>query len=192
MRFLNSNLRDLREQGCYNITVLHCVIRIRGSPLRTMICSQRFWICEWSLMDLKHTRYNIILSGYFSIGASAWLPSIKQGDFTYWSPTASKGRLRSEISLSSAIGACGQGNAWQARPNETLRLGSGWVGCIYIYNYRIIHYGYYVSHILQIDIFGFAVLVTVCTFWIILPWWLFTFVQLSIISKKLLVGMLFK
>ena len=120
-------------------------------------------------MDLKHTRYNIILSGYFSIGASAWLPSIKQGDFS-WSPTASKGRLRSEISLSSAIGACGQGNAWQARPNEMLRLGSGWVGCIYIYiciyiyNYIIIYCGYYVSYILQIDIFGFAVLVTVCTF----------------------------
>ena len=60
------------------------------------------------------------------------MPSIKRGDFC-WSPTASsKGRLRSEISLSSAIGACGQGNAWQARQNETLRLGSGWVGCIYV------------------------------------------------------------
>ena len=127
-------LASPENKGVIIITVLHCVIRIRGSPLRTMICSQRFWACEWSLMDLKHTRYNIILSGYFSIGASAWLPSIKQGDFS-WSPTASKGRLRSEISLSSAIGACGQGNAWQARPNEMLRLGSGWVGCIYIYVY---------------------------------------------------------
>lgn len=61
--------RPERTRVLKNITVLHCVIRIRGSPLRTMICSQRFWVCEWSLMDLKHTRYNIILSGYFSIGA---------------------------------------------------------------------------------------------------------------------------
>ena len=42
MHSLNSNLRVLKGRGHYDITVLHCVIRIRGSPLRTTICSQRF------------------------------------------------------------------------------------------------------------------------------------------------------
>ena len=39
-------LASLKGRGYYDITVLHCVIRIRGSPLRTTICSQRFHVSD--------------------------------------------------------------------------------------------------------------------------------------------------